>query len=54
MNNHNQEYGKLKKRIPSHVYFRDFVHSYRKAFQNMFFKDFADRFGITYLKNGFI
>ena len=25
-------YGKLKKRIPSQVYFKDFVHRYRAAF----------------------
>ena len=33
-NNHkyNQDYGKLKKRIPSLVHFKDFVHRYRKAF----------------------
>ena len=31
LNNHKQEYGKLKKRIPSHLYFKDFNHRYRKA-----------------------
>ena len=30
----NQEYGKLQKRILSQVYFRDFVHRYRRAFKN--------------------
>ena len=56
----NQEYGKLKKRVPSQVYFKDFVHRYRTIFlkfnffSQVFFKDFVDRFGTTYLKNGFL
>ena len=59
-NNHryNQEYGKLKKRIPSQVYFKDFVHteqfSKMQIFLQVFFKNFVDRFGTTYLKNGFL
>ena len=32
MKKYNQEYLKLKKRIPSQVHFKDFVHRYRKAF----------------------
>ena len=33
-NNHkyNKEYSKMRKRIPSHLYFKNFVHRYRKAF----------------------
>ena len=29
---YNQEYGKLTKRIPSRVYFKDVVHRYQKNF----------------------
>ena len=50
---YNQEYGKLKKWIPSQMYFKDFVLRYRKAFQ-VFFKDFGDRFGITCLRYWFL
>ena len=40
------------------MYFKDFVHRHRKLSQmqislQMFFKDFADRFRMPYLKNEF-
>ena len=45
-----------KKRIPSQVYFKDFLHRYRTAFLNAnffvyIFQEFVDIFGITELKN---
>ena len=54
---HNQEYGKLKKKIPSQVYFKYFVDteqlSKMQISSQVFFKDFVDRFGTTYLKMDF-
>ena len=56
---YNQEHGKLKKiRILSQVHLKGFVQSTEKLSKKqislqIFFKNFADRFRIAYLKNGF-
>ena len=52
-------FGELQKIILSQVYIKDFAYRYRTVFTNVnfftgIFKDFVDRFGTTYLKNGLI
>ena len=56
LNNHKQEYGKLKKRIPSQRYISKILITDTEKLYNMqissqvFFKDFIDRFRISTLK----